>query len=96
MTELSKIAQYQKKLRPGISIKLGFQDWSGHWTAMVFTEENRFPHWQQASSPDIEEAWQKLRGFLDGNGQLHGAKPIHVEDFLLPVGQTEMERRPEH
>ena len=79
-----QLMEYQGKLRGKCSLSIGYDGLFAGWTATVKTEGNAFPYWQQAHGDTPGEAWDSMRGFLDGGHQLQGRGKIQASDFLQP------------
>lgn len=88
MADLNELATYQSRLKRKCSLAIQYDSRMESWAATVATQANDYPHWQQADAATPEEAWGKLRRFLDGGPQLHGRRLISGADFLATAKEA--------
>lgn len=78
---MTELVRYQTALRAGCRLSISYN--GSAWEATVETEQNKWPHWQMATAPTPQEAWNKLKAFLNGGPQLHGSGVVFANDFVV-------------
>lgn len=84
MIDFQEIQDYQNKCKSNVRIWVAKSAiFSDEWEAAIETAHNAWPYWQMGSGATAEEAWARLKEFLDGGSQIHGeGHEVSASDFF--------------